>query len=168
MTPKLLAMMNESEQALLREVEPKRLRKLDEDALIDLHTRIRRARTKYTKLYRRRAAAQVGSKGARSGASAGNSKTRHKAEIFEAALSTVSTRLAAVAHEQAEALKVERLAAAKGQRKGAAKGTASSSKGKRKSKSGATRGDGALKSPVRKRNAASQRSAKRRHQAKRG
>ena len=61
MTKKLQSMLNETEQALVREVEPKRLGKLDEDELIELHTRVRRARNKYTKLYRQRAAKQVGS-----------------------------------------------------------------------------------------------------------
>ena len=52
-------MLNETEKALLREVEPKRLNKLDEDGLANLHDLIRRARRKYTKLYRRRASEQV-------------------------------------------------------------------------------------------------------------
>ena len=39
-------MLNETEKALLREVEPKRLNKLDEDGLANLHDLIRRARDK--------------------------------------------------------------------------------------------------------------------------
>ena len=51
------AMLNETEKALLREAEPKALATLDEDALLTLHDRIRRARNTYSKLYRRRASA---------------------------------------------------------------------------------------------------------------
>ena len=43
-------MLNETEKALLREVESKRFNKLDEDGFAELHDRIRRARRKYTKL----------------------------------------------------------------------------------------------------------------------
>ena len=169
MDQKLNAMLNDSEQELLRAIEPKRLRKLDEDELIDLHTRVRRARTKYTKLYRRRAGAQVSAKKARSGASAGGSKTRRKAEVFEDALATVSARLADVARKESEQLRADRLAAAKGARSGAAaKKGATSGSGKARGKgSSGRRGDGALKSPARKRTAASQRSTKRRQQAAR-
>src|SRR5262249_18288391 len=53
------AMLNDSEQELLRSAEPASLARLDEDALVDLHARVRRARRKYTMLYRRRASSQV-------------------------------------------------------------------------------------------------------------
>ena len=46
MNQKLLSMLNDAEQELVREIEPERLNALDEDGLLDLHTRIRRARTK--------------------------------------------------------------------------------------------------------------------------
>ena len=110
------AMLNDAEQALLREVEPKRLDRLDEDGLADLHDRIRRARTKYTKLYRRRAAAQVEAKGRRAGASDAHARNRAKAEAFEEALATVSQRLASAARASARELRDERLAAGPGQR----------------------------------------------------
>ena len=164
---KLRSMLNDAEQALVRKAESKKLEKLDEDALIDLHSRARRARNKYTKLYRQRAAKQVTSKGRRGGASAALSKTHAKAEIFEDVLATVSDRLAVVAREQAETLKAERLAAAKGQRKGAAEPKAGT-----KVIQGAVRavkrgGDDALRSPVKKKKSASDRAAKKRHQAAR-
>lgn len=54
----------------------------------------------------------VADKGARGAAHPKGSKDRHRAEAFEEALSIVSARLAEVAHEQAEALKAERLAMA--------------------------------------------------------
>lgn len=110
MNQRLRAMMNESEQQLLRESAPRRLAKLDEDELLALHTRVRRARTKYATSYRRRAGAQVRAKRARAGASAGNSRTRHKAEAFEEALAVVSRRLAVVAGRSAAMLRAERLA----------------------------------------------------------
>ena len=58
MNASLLAMLNDAEQELVRAAEPAALDELDEDALADLHDRVRRARSKYTKLYRRRAAQQ--------------------------------------------------------------------------------------------------------------
>lgn len=48
----LLNSMTETEQDLVRETERDRLKDLDEDALLELHTRIRRARDKHVKLYR--------------------------------------------------------------------------------------------------------------------
>lgn len=167
MNQKLLSMLNDTEQALVREVEPKRLAKLDEDGLIDLHTRVRRARTKYTKLYRQRAARQVSSKGRRGGASTAHAKTRAKAEIFEEVLATVSRRLAAVARQSAAELKAERIAAAKGAHKGAASPKTGKQPAKASPRSVKRGGDDALRSPVKKKKAASSRAAKKRHQAKR-
>jgi len=45
-----LSSLREDELDLLRETEPERMSERDEDGLLDLHTRIRRARTKYVKL----------------------------------------------------------------------------------------------------------------------
>ncbi|WP_189335477.1 hypothetical protein [Actinoplanes ianthinogenes] len=108
----ILGSLTEAELALVREAEPKRLAKLDEDALIDLHTRVRRARNKLVKNYRRRAANRVEETGGRGKAFARNARRRAKAEVFEDLLSTVSTRLAVLALEAAEALRSERLAEA--------------------------------------------------------
>lgn len=110
----LRPMLNESERALLRETE--RLDHLDEDALAELHDRIRRARNKYTKLYRRRASAQVTSDAARARAHAAHAKAAAKAELFEDALARVSRQLAAEAKAAAAALKRERLALAKAEK----------------------------------------------------
>lgn len=107
------AMLNETEKALLRQVEPKPLRELDEDGLVELHDRIRRARTKYTKLYRRRAGEQVVDDGSRTRAHAAHARTAAKAEAFEGALATVSRQLAKAARASEEALKAERIAAAR-------------------------------------------------------
>ena len=108
----LRAMLNESEQELLRATEPRELKRLGEDDLAALHDRIRRARAKYNKLYRRRAAQQVSADGSRTRAHAANAKAARKAEGFEDALARVSHRLAQVAAVAAAELKAERLAAA--------------------------------------------------------
>ena len=75
-------MLNSSERQLLRETEPAKLRKADEDELVELHRRVRRARTKYATLYRRRASAQVKKHGTRAMASKANKRTSVKAEVF--------------------------------------------------------------------------------------
>ncbi len=64
---KLLNSLTEAEFLLIRETDPGALTELDEDALLDLHGRIRRARTKYVGLYRRKGAANVSAKRARGG-----------------------------------------------------------------------------------------------------
>lgn len=107
-------MLSESEKQLVLAARPKQLRKLDEDELIELHRRIRRARNKYTKLYRRRAAEQVSGDRARGKASKQQARVAEKAEIFEDKLAKVSRRLAVVSQQQADALRDQRLAAAGG------------------------------------------------------
>jgi hypothetical protein len=71
----LLGSLAETELALVREVDPDRLAGLDEDALIELHTRVRRARNKHVKLYRRQAAALVEDVGGRGKARPGTPGT---------------------------------------------------------------------------------------------
>ena len=160
-------MLNDAEQQLLRECTPAKLRKLDEDALVELHTRVRRARNKYSKLYRRRAGERVRKDRGRAKASAVNQRTLVKAEVFEDALAEVSAQLAKVAAQSARALRDERLAtagAAKSSRSKASVPAARASKkaGKTKAKAPAKR-----KTPIGKRASASSRAATRRHQAKR-
>lgn len=104
-----LWVLKSSELDLIRELEPERLAPLDEDALLALHKRVRRARNKHSGSYRCRAAERVGEAGGRGAAAAGSDKARARAYVFEEALSIVSTRLAEVAHEAAEALRDERL-----------------------------------------------------------
>ncbi|MGZ8804107.1 MAG: hypothetical protein ACXWZG_02240 [Microbacterium sp.] len=108
-----LWVLKDSERDLMREIEPQRMVALDEDGLLSLHKRIRRARNKHVKNYRRGAARTVQDAGARGAAHPKGAKERHRAEAFEEALSRVSARLAEVAHEEAERLKVERLARAR-------------------------------------------------------
>ena len=104
-----LGSLTDAEQALIRETERDSLATMDEDALLALHLRVRRARDKYVKLYRRQSAVRVGATGGRGKAFPKGSRDRGKAEVFEEALARVSRRLAAVARASAEALKRERI-----------------------------------------------------------
>lgn len=123
-----LWVLKQSELDLIREIEPDRMALLDEDGLISLHKRVRRARNKHVNNYRRKGAASVADAGGRGAARQGNKKSLLRAEAFEEALARVSARLAEVAHAEAEALKTERLARAqKGKSSGPA--TAGSSTG---------------------------------------
>ena len=65
---------------------------LDEDALLDLHGRVRRARTKYVKLYRRQASVRVGDTGGRGAARPMNRRNADKAEVFEIAFGPGASR----------------------------------------------------------------------------
>jgi len=73
---------------------------------------VRRARSKYVKLYRQTGASRVRLSGARGHARPGNAGNAAKAEVFELALARVSARVDVVARAAAEELKAERLAAA--------------------------------------------------------
>ncbi|SEF13361.1 hypothetical protein SAMN04489740_4365 [Arthrobacter alpinus] len=105
----LTGILKDAELDLIREVEIERMGLLDEDELLALHKRVRRARNKHTKNYRRRAAAGVAEEGARGASRPRHGKAAQRAEVFEEALSRVSLRLAATAQETYEALKAERL-----------------------------------------------------------
>ena len=159
------AMLNDSEKALLRLVESSSLARLDEDEIIDLHTRVRRARNKYSTLYRRRAGAQVKKDADRAKAHAQHARTAAKAEAFEDALARVSQVLARAARAQAAALRAERLDAAR-RREGSGRGPASRTVRARPAKAvrkGATK----TRTPISKRASASARAKTRRAQAKR-
>lgn len=107
-----LWVLSRSELDLIREIEPDRMAGLDEDDLIALHKRVRRARNKHTTNYRRKAAAHVGEEAARGAAHPRGAKSRLRAEAFEVALAQVSDALATRAKAEAEALRSARLAAA--------------------------------------------------------
>lgn len=113
-----LAMLTDDERLMVLETTSEALAELDEDAVSDLHRRVRKARNKYTGIYRRRAAQRVGSAGGRGKAFGKNQRARDKAEVFEDALARVSDRLAVLAREAAEELKQERLAAARAAKSG--------------------------------------------------
>lgn len=160
MNKSIWAMLTPTEQTLLVETERARIANLDEDDLLALHDRVRRARNKYSKLYRRRGRTQVTTDRARGRASAVNAKTAAKAEVFEDALGRVSRQLARAATASASALKQERLAAARKHPKPKAAAR----------KQPAKRTRGAVKqahTPARKRARAQARSTTRRVEAKR-
>jgi len=159
-----IATLSLPERLLIEQTEPKALAALDEDQAGDLLLQVRRARNKYSKLYRRQAGSQVVKDASRAKASAKNQRTRDKAEVFEDALARVSRRLAVLARESAAELRTERLAAAR--RAGAARG--SSSRGR-------AAADGAVgdvgrsggKTPASRKRTASTRATGARRQAKR-
>jgi hypothetical protein len=107
------AVLNETEKLLIAETSRETLAALDEEAAIELLTRIRRARDKYVRQYRRAASARVAERGGRGAARPENARAALKAEAFERALSQVSRRLAVLARESAAALRAERLALAR-------------------------------------------------------
>jgi hypothetical protein len=112
MNASLLAVLNDAERVLIAETERANLAALDEDGAIELETRIRRARNKYTGQYRRAASAAVAKKGGRGKARPENNRARMRAEAFEEALSRVSRRVAALARQSAAELRAARLAMA--------------------------------------------------------
>lgn len=112
----LIGSLTEAERLLIQETERDQMADLDEDALVALHTRVRRARDKYVGLYRRSSAGRVTTVGGRGKAYAKGTRDRGKAEVFEDALARVSRRLAAAARASAVELKKERLAEARAER----------------------------------------------------
>src|SRR5688572_14542867 len=108
-----LWVLKDKELDLVRKLEPERLAGLDEEGLLRLHKRVRKARNKLVDKYRRKAAERVVESGGRGKAAPSSNKARLRASVFEEALSVISTELARVAHEEAEALKDERIARAR-------------------------------------------------------
>ena len=159
-----LALLSLDERLLVEATDTRQLALLDEDQVSDLLLRVRRARNKYTKLYRRQAGAQVKADSARGAASAKNRGTRDKAEVFEDALARVSRRLAALARQSAAELKAERLDAAR------TGGGAPASRAPSRSASDPPVGDVGRKggkTPVSRKHVASTRATNARQQAKR-
>jgi hypothetical protein len=109
----MLAVLSESERLLAAETGREALAALDEDAAIELETRVRRARNKYVGQYRRSAASRVPEHGARGRARPENKQALLKAEAFERMLAQVSRRVAVLARQSAASLRAERLEAAK-------------------------------------------------------
>lgn len=162
----LLAVLNDAERLLVAETEPDVLDQLDEDGVVALHTRVRRARNKYVGQYRRAAASRVPEQGGRGKARPRNSRARQKAEVFEEALARVSSRLGVLAAEAAEELKAERLAMAQAGR-GTGPGSELPGPAGGRSVSGGRAGDRALRSPAREKRRAGTRAVGDRRQAKR-
>ena len=167
---KTLNSLSESEYVLVRETKKSQMAGLDEDGLIDLNSRIRRARNKHVTLYRRAGAEKVKTKGGRGSAKAANARNAAKAEVFEDALSRVSRRLARVSRDAALELKAERLARARTDSPTSEKDTGKG-RGKDKGKgkvasSGRIRTDDTRESPGRKKYEASTIAAGARRQTK--
>jgi hypothetical protein len=123
MNQALLNSLTEAERLFVAETSTEALSALDEDQVLELHTRARRMREKYVKNYRRAAGAAVAGRGGRGISYAKNQRDRGKAEIFETALARVSRRLGALAAQSAAELKKERIASARSGSSGPAKTT---------------------------------------------
>jgi len=164
------------EQSLIMDTRPKKLDGLSEDALLDLHGRVRRGRNKYKKNYRQSAASRVKTDRSRGAASKKSRGDSQRAEVFEDALARVSVRLAKAARKEASDLRKKRLAAVKKAKLAKAQAkerAAAKAKGKRKSskpspKAAAKGKRTSTKTPVAKRSVAGQRATKARKNAKRG
>lgn len=170
MNAALLAALNDPERLLVAQTERAELAMLDEDAAIELETRIRRARNKYVGLYRRGASAAVIEHGGRGKAAPENTRAAMKAEAFEGALSRASRRVAVLARQSAAALRAERLAAARAARQGQrpdARLAVPAEGPKNSAVTGEPIGDRALQSPASQRRRASTRAQGARQQAKR-
>ena len=170
MNASLLAMLNDTERLLVAETGRAELAALDEDAAIELETRIRRARNKYVGQYRRAASAAVPEHGGRGTARPENKRAAMKAEAFEEALSRVSRRVAALARQAAAELRAERLAAAKAARQGHGPRVRAAVPAVGRpgpAVTGEPTGDRALRSPASQKRRASTRATGARRQAKR-
>ena len=149
MNATLLASLTDAERLLVGETAPAALADLDEDDVVELHARIRRARNKYVGQYRRGASARVSAKGGRGKARPANQRAALKAEAFEEALARVSRRLAVLSKESANQLRAERIDAARAAKSGkkpSRKPSAGASKGR--TVTNRPRGDRALRSPA--------------------
>jgi hypothetical protein len=167
------AVLNEAETLLIEETSREALAALDEDAAIELETRIRRARGKYVSQYRRGASARVPEHGGRGRARPENARAAQKAEAFERALSRVSRRVAALAAQSAAELRAERLALAREAKQRDWPGAGKMVPGQRGPGSGASTvpagrtGDRALRNPASERDRAGTLATGARQQAKR-
>ena len=85
MNASLLAVLNNAERLQVAQTEQAELAALDEDAAIELETRIRRTRNKYVTQYRRTASARMAEEGERGKAALENKRAAMKAEAFEEA-----------------------------------------------------------------------------------
>jgi hypothetical protein len=169
MNASLLAVLNDTERLLVAETERARLAALDEDAAIELVTRIRRARNRYVGQYRRAASAAVAGHGGRGKARPENTSARMKAEAFEEALSRVSRRVATLARQAAQQLRAERLAAARAVKHSRGPGrvkAAASAAQKGPTATGEPAGDRALRTPASEKRRASTRAMGARRQAR--
>lgn len=113
MNQAVLNSMTAAEQRLVAETSREAMVGLDEEELLALHARIRRARSKYVTMYRRNARGAVVKRGGRGFSYPKNQRDRDKAEVFEGALAAVSKEVGTHAARAAAELKASRLAAAR-------------------------------------------------------
>src|SRR5215470_8352861 len=113
MNQAVLNSMTETEQRLVAETSRDAMAGLDEEELLALHSRIRRARSKYVSKYRRSASGAVVKRGGRGFSYPKNQRDRDKAEVFETALASVSRAVGVRAAHAAAELRASRLAAAR-------------------------------------------------------
>ena len=158
--------LTEAEWLLLAETRRGALADQDEDALIALHGRVRRARNKYVKKYRRAASARVADVGGRGAARPKNRRAADKAAAFEKALARVSTALAAAARRSAAELRSQRLATA-GDRGGTGPGVVADDQGAAAPKAKGKGRAASTRTPVTRKNVAATRASGARRQAKR-
>jgi hypothetical protein len=160
----VLNSMTEAEQLLVAETARDAMAGLDEEELLALHSRIRRARSKYVSKYRRRASGTVVKRGGRGFSYPKNQRERDKAEVFETALAAVSKEVGVRATRAAAELRASRLAAARsggsGPRAGAAR-AASVQKSTASRQPGANKTTGGLKRDASSQAAGARRQAKR-------
>ena len=109
----VLNSMTTAEQRLVAEASREAMSELDEEELLALHARIRRARSKYVTMYRRNARGAVVKRGGRGFSYPKNQRDRDKAEVFEGALAAVSKEVGGHAARAAAELKASRLASAR-------------------------------------------------------
>ena len=113
MNRSVLNSMTASERRLVAETSRDAMAGLDEEDLLALHSRIRRARSKYVSTYRRTASRTAVVRGGRGFSYPQNQRDRDKAEVFELALASVSREVGKHAARAAAELKASRLAAAR-------------------------------------------------------
>lgn len=168
MNKAILNSLSDDERFLVMHTERSRLVELSEDELVDLHTRVRRARNKYVKLYRRQASQRVAEQGGRGKARPKNRRNADRAEVFEFALARVSRRLGAEARRSATTLREERLAAARGGAGGSnTTGVAATADSSATAKAGGRKvADRRLTTPAAKKRVSTSAAAGRRRQAK--
>ena len=160
----LLNSLTDAERLLVAETERDELKRLDEDELLDLHQRIRRARTKYVKNYRRAASAAVAQTGGRGMSYPKNQRDRDKAELFESVLARVSRQVAVAANRASMELRSERLEAARAAKSGAGAPTmraVDQPKPEARTRARATKTTGGLKKDASTRATGARRQAKR-------
>ncbi len=162
-----LAILTDEERLLIKETSKDAMAQLDEDQVAALHSRIRRARNKYSGKYRRRAAKGVSASGGRGKAFKKNQRARDKAEVFEDALARVSRRLSELARKSAEELKQQRLEAARAAKAGQKPGAKPVEKSAPKGTGPKKHGDASNRSTRTERRRADTRAQGARRQAKR-